>query len=344
MPGVATYGARVASARRTASAPGRVTLLGEHTDYNAGLALAVATEQRTTVVLTERDDGEVQVRSEALGDGRSALSQPSGAPFVVLAAALVATAGLDGATLGVRSDLPVGAGLSSSAAYVVAVALAAGLEGDDVAVASACQAAERAAGADVGLLDQLVALRAHPGAAVDLDFATLTTTTLPLPAGIGLSVVDSGTRRAVGASAYAQRREECARAARALGPLGRARIVDVVRLADPVLRRRARHVVTECARVVAARAALRAGDLLGFGSLLDEGHASLRDDFDASTPVVEAARDAVRRLPGVVGVRLTGGGFGGCLLVAHDPAAALPVGGFRTRLRGGAGATVSPSR
>jgi galactokinase len=329
---------------RVASAPGRVTILGEHTDYNEGCALAIATPQLTVVTASFASDRIVEVASADLGTASCDLDTPHGDGFAVLAAWLASSAGIDGARLEVHSELPIGAGLASSAAYAVAVALAVGLEGDVVELARRCQEAERAAGSDVGLLDQLVVLAARSGCVVDLDFSGPLLTTLPLPAGIGLSVVDSGSRRQVASSEYGARRSECEAAARVLGPLGRASEGDLDRLVDARLRRRARHVVTECQRVRDGRVALLEGDVGALGALLDEGHASLRDDFEVSTPALEAARDGLRHQRGVTGVRLTGAGFGGCLVVAHEPGARLDANGrWSSTLPGSPGAAVSSS-
>jgi galactokinase len=329
--------------RATAQAPGRVTVLGEHTDYNEGRSLAVATPQRTIALASPGKPGLLEVASSACGTASCTLDAPFGPSFVLLAAALANAAGCTGATLRVAGDLRVGVGLSSSASYAVCVALALGVAGDAFEVAAACQAAERDAGSDVGLLDQLTILSARMGEVVDLDFAAHLVSTFALHPAIGLTVVDSGERRLVEASAYATRRAECQEAATAIGrPLGRATLSDVEVLDDERLTRRARHVVTECTRVDAARVALRDGDLRGLGDLLDAGHASLRDDFDVSTPRIEAAREVLVGIRGVVGVRMTGAGFGGCLLVAHDPAVAPTVPGrWSSRLLGSAGASVS---
>ncbi len=339
-----SYGGAVTVVRpATAQAPGRVTVLGEHTDYNAGRSLALATPQRTVTVASPGAPGMLEVASAACGTASCAVDAPSGPSFLVLAASLAHAAGCTSAQLRVTGDLPVGVGLSSSASYAVCVALALGIDGGAVEVATACQAAERHAGSDVGLLDQLAILGARPGEVVDLDFAAPDVRTFALHPAIALTVVDSGERRLVGSSAYAIRRAECAAAAAAIGgPLGRASLQDLERLDDELLVRRARHVVTECARVDAARDALRGGDLWELGRLLDAGHASLRDDFDVSTPRVESARDELAALDGVVGVRMTGAGFGGCLLVAHDPEGTptLPD-RWSTRLPGSPGASVS---
>jgi galactokinase len=327
---------------RQASAPGRVTLLGEHTDYNEGCALAIATSQRTTVRATAAASGTVEVASSELGEAATTLAAPSGPPHLLLAVALATAMGSSGVRLEVDSELPLGAGLSSSAAYAVATALALGMTGDPVRLATACQVAERAAGSDVGLLDQLAVLLASRGCVVDLDFVGPTWTLIHLPGSIGLTVVDSGERRTIPGSAYRTRREECEAAANVVGPLGRATRDSLASIHDPVLVQRARHVISECERVVEARGALARADLRELGALVDAGHASLRDDFEASTPLVEAARDQLRRAPGVAGVRLTGAGFGGALLVVHDPDAAVALEGhWSSRLEAADGAAVS---
>jgi galactokinase len=322
-----------------------VTVLGEHTDYNAGRSLAIATPQRTVAVAAPGEPGTIVVESRACGSATGRLDSPIGPPFFLLAASLARAAGCSGVALTITGDLPLGVGLSSSASYAVCVALALGLDGGPLEVARACQTAEHVAGSDVGLLDPLAILVARAGEVVDLDFAESTHTTFGLAPSIGLSVVDSGERRLVGETAYATRRAECAMAAAAIGrPLGVATFDDLKALDDEVLVARARHVVTECARVDAARDALGRGDLGGFGRLLDEGHVSLRDDFEVSTPHVESARDELRAMHGVVGVRMTGAGFGGCLLVAHDPGTAPTVPGrWSSRLVGAAGASVTES-
>jgi len=332
-------------APRTASSPGRVTILGEHTDYNLGVSLGVATGRRTTARVTLDDSGVLEVCSEALGVARCELARPFGPPFLRLAAALARAAGVAGATIDVASELPVGEGLSSSASYGVALALALGVSGDELAVAVACRDAEQAAGSDVGLLDQLVVLHARDGHVVDVDFAGPLVTTFELSGQIGLTVVDTGVRRLIAGSPYGARRAECALAESVVGPLGLATLDDLAAVPPGAPRKRARHVVTECARVRAARCALATGDLGAVGRLLDEAHESLRDDFEASTSEVERVRGAARSLAGVVGVRLVGAGFGGSLLVAHDPRVEVRLPGRRCEpLVPGPGAALSATR
>jgi galactokinase len=240
----------------------------------------------------------------------------------------------------VRSDLPLGAGLASSAALEVAVALALGVDGDPVEVALACQRAEQAAtGVPCGVMDQLAATAAVAGCALLLDCASLDFTALPLPDGVEVVVVHSGERRSLAVTAYAERRRQCEAAAAEVGPLRSATPDDVEALADPVLRRRARHVVTENARVTAFAAALVAGDLVTAGRTMGDSHASLRDDFEVSTPLLDELVERLTATPGVYGARLTGAGFGGCVVALAAPGS--PVQGWRLRAVGGA--TVEPA-
>jgi galactokinase len=226
----------------------------------------------------------------------------------------------------VSTTLPIGAGLSSSAALEVAVALALGFTGSALELALACQRAEQlASGTATGIMDQLASAAGQEGHALLIDCTSLEVTPVPLPDGVDVVVADSGQRRTVAASAYAERRAQCEEAAALIGPLRQARRQDVETLPDPLLRRRARHVVSENARVLAFVECLRAGDLTAAGRLMDESHASLRDDFDVSTPDLDQLANALRRAPGVYGARLTGAGFGGAVvaLAARDSADAV---------------------
>ncbi len=315
----------------SARGPGRVNLIGDHTDYNEGRALPIAVDAGTTVsfepapvdTLRLRSDAFVEVATVAVDvdpDPRQLRSlEPAWArlPAAVIALARPATGG----TVQVSSDLPVGAGLSSSAALAVALACALGVEGPPTVIAQLCRQAEHLAGSPVGLLDPLACAGARAGHALLVDFSTLTTRDVPVPDDADVVVADSGERRSLRDAGYAARVAECEAAAAVVGPLGLAGPEDVLGLRDPVLRRRARHVVTECARVDAVAAALATGDLATAGALLVESHRSLADDFEVSTPAVDAAVAALLACPGVHGARLTGGGFGGSVVAIAEPGA-----------------------
>jgi galactokinase len=220
----------------------------------------------------------------------------------------------------VSSTVPVGVGLSSSAALEVAVALALGFDGDARAVALVCQRAEQlATRTPTGIMDQLVSAAGVSGHALLIDCATLAIDLVPLPPTVDVVVIPSGTTRTVAGSAYAERAAECARAEHTVGPLRMASLADVARVRDPVVRARARHVVTENERVRRFAAALRAGDVGAAGGLMSESHASLRDDFEVSTPALDAIVERMMGVPGVHGARLSGAGFGGCVVALTDP-------------------------
>ena len=229
--------------------------------------------------------------------------------------------------------MPVGAGLSSSAALELSLALAFGFEGTPIELARLGQRAEhRAVGVPCGLLDQLTSATGVEGHALLLDLAegvddAAMVTPVPMPDHVDVVVVHSGQERSLAGSAYAERRAQCEQAAALVGPLAHASTDDIAAIDDPVLRRRARHVATECARVRAAAEALRAGDAATFGRLMLESHASLRDDFEVSTDALDATVSRLMAVPGVLGARLTGAGFGGCVVAlcergaVPDPAA-----------------------
>jgi galactokinase len=339
-----------------AFAPGRVCVIGEHTDYNDGLALALAIAQGVTVEahrIEPAADGSERVRAQALDLGEHdefALSDPPPAPgwraFVRGTVAELQRAGLRpvGASLTISGDVPRGAGMSSSAALEVALALAllalAGTEGElgrtDLAKL-ASRVENEWAGARTGLLDQLASLYGEPREAMRIDFQTLSVQAAPLQLdGWRLVTLDTGERRENASSGYNQRREECARACELLGvPSLREASPAAAERLPPPLRERARHVLSDNARVDEAVAALRAGDLRGLARLLNESHASLRDDMDISTPTVEAA---VRRMldAGAMGARLLGGGFGGSVLGLLPPGPDLPDGAREVRPCAGA--------
>ena len=308
-----------------AHAPGRVNLIGDHTDTTGGWVLPMAVDRGTTVV-GERSGREVRLRSTAVAGeavvpidvADPAAVTPEWARYVAGVVAEVRPGrGLVGE---VRTTLPVGAGLSSSAALEVAVALALGAEGSPVDLARLTQRAEqRASGVPCGIMDQLASVAGRAGHALLIDCTALTVDPVPVPDDVEVVVVHSGEPRTLAGSAYAERRAACEVAEAVIGPLRSAGLDEVTRVADPVVRARARHVVTENARVLAAAAALRAGDVATVGRLMGESHASLRDDFAVSTPGLDRLVARLSATPGVLGARLTGAGFGGCAVAITVP-------------------------
>lgn len=310
----------------TARAPGRVTLIGDHTDYNEGLSLPLAIDLATEVTFTPQPDSFlVGVESDQF-PGLSLEIPLTGTNASVAPQALLA-AGLlrqwpppTGGAITVKSTVPVGAGLSSSAAFSVAFLLALGHPADPITLARGCQEAERLAGAHVGLLDPIAITAAAPGHALHIDFSTLETRQVAIPEEAAFVVVHSEAPRLLTDSPYATRRAECENAANTLGrPLGLCDLGDLSELADPVLRRRARHVVTECARVREVERLLGRRNLAGVGAVMTEGHHSLAGDYKVSVPVVDELVDDLLARPGVLGARMTGGGFGGCVLALCRP-------------------------
>jgi galactokinase len=207
-----------------------------------------------------------------------------------------------------------------------------------------CQQAEALAGAHVGLLDPLTIVAAAAGHALQIDFSTLETRQVPVPEPAAFVVVHSEAARLLSTSPYATRRAECEAAARHLGrPLGRCELGDLSQLRDPVLRRRARHVITECARVRQVERLLARGNVAAVGAVMTEGHRSLADDFKVSVPAVDTLVGDLLQAPGVLGARMTGSGFGGCVIAlcrpdspALDPAAHAPRRAWRVSPAAGA--------
>lgn len=326
-------------------AGGRVNLIGEHTDYTGGLAVPMAIDQGTTVRVHERGD---LVHLTSDHDPRPAVVrldvtdastvEPPWARYVAgVVAELRPAVGITGT---VTSDLPIGAGLSSSASLEIAVATALGFDGSPLALAQLCQRAEqRAAGVPCGLMDQLAIACGTAGAALLLDCTSLTVQPLPLPVSLTVVAVHSGQSRRLVGSEYARRRAECAAAEELVGPLRSASREDVERLTDPLLRRRARHVVTENARVRDFVAALLQGDVAAAGHLVDQSHRSLRDDFAVSTPTVDELVERLRAVPGVRGARMTGAGFGGMVIGVCDAGVPLPAWLSGATLRAATGVT-----
>ena len=309
------------------SAPGRVNLIGEHTDYNGGYVLPMAIPQRTHVELRVRDDALVTARSEDIrGESTYALGAESCSgdwvDYVrgVTYFARKARFRIGGFDLGIRSAVPVGSGLSSSAALCVALlrALRAAfdLDLDDVKLALLAQQVETDfVGAPVGVMDQMASSLADERTALFLDTRTLAHERVALPPGIGILVVNSGIPHSHATGDYRTRRAECEEAARVLGvrQLRDATAAAVGRLSGKLLRR-ARHVVTENERVLAAVTALREGSGERLGRLFLESHASMRDDFEISIPEIDRLVEIAAADPCIFGARLTGGGFGGSIV------------------------------
>ncbi len=301
---------------RSVFVPGRCNLIGEHTDYNDGLALPFAVDLGVNVTLSGRADNHVHVRADGFGTWTSD-TEPHD-DFARQAAVVLKDLGVASADVHVTSTLPAGAGMSSSAAYLGALALASGATGSLIDLAHRVQHYERSAGSDVGLLDPLATLGARKGAALLIDFSTLTTRDVAVPAGLAFTVIHSGITRSLAASGYRDRREECATVARELGAWRDITEGDLGGLSSDLLRRRARHVLRENERVLAMESALATSDVDSVGALLIASHVSLRDDFEVSLPPIDELVTVVCAQPGVHGARLMGGGFGGCILVAHD--------------------------
>ena len=302
-----------------AVSPGRVNLIGDHTDYTGGLVMPMAIDM-TTVVEGVRTGGSIELDSREL-EGHVSLPLPtgelsSGSPawgrYVAEVARLVGpTTGL---VAHVTSDIPVGGGLSSSAALEVATALALGASHDAVALADLCRRAENAAtGVPTGIMDQLCMLSATKGHATLIDCRTFGVEHVPVPDEVTV-VVRFVAHRTLEGSAYADRVRECSRAEELVGPLRTATMDDVLAIADPIIRSRARHVVSENARVLRFADALRSGDWALAGRLMSESHRSLADDYAVSTPTMDTAVAEMTATPGVLGARMTGGGFGGCIV------------------------------
>jgi len=318
--------------RAVADAPGRVNLIGEHTDYHEGFVLPTVIPQRTRVQLRRRNDRYVHASSTAVVGGSAEYELGHEArgrgwlDYVQGVTATLARSGLpvDGFDVDIASTVPLGAGVSSSAA--LEVSLVRGLRTlfqlsfDDVTLAKIAQGVETTfVGAPVGIMDQMVASLGMPGQALFLDTRSLAVEFLSLPKSADIIVIDSGVPHAHAGGDYAARRRESFEAAARLG----VRVLRDVDIADmpridalpPLLARRARHVVTENQRVLDAVEALRRADVPRLGELFAASHASLRDDYEVSTPDVDALVRIGTSHPDVFGARMTGGGFGGAVVM-----------------------------
>jgi len=328
------------------TAHGRVNLIGEHTDYNDGFVMPMAIEPAVRCTVRRRGDGLVRLRSA--GHEGEAVVDPSRPlepgrrdwaryPIGVLAGYAARGFAIPGCDVEIAADLPVGGGLSSSAALEVAVATAvetlSGRALDPVEKALLCQEAEhRFAGVPCGIMDQFAVTLARPGHALLLDCRSRAVTHVALAdPSVAVAVIDSGVKHDLAAGEYARRRDECRRAADRLG-VGSLRDVAAsdwpargAGLADDE-RKRVAHVVSENARVQSFAASVDCGDFVRAGRIMVESHWSLSRDYEVSCPEIDALVAAANRVPGVLGCRMTGGGFGGCavaLLRADTATAAL---------------------
>jgi galactokinase len=310
-------------------APGRVNLLGEHTDYNEGFVLPIAIAQRTKVAMGSSAQPRFSLHAQGQGDTvQFTLEAPPAEHFASYVYGCLMLARSRGARIPplniyVESDVPIGVGLSSSAALEVATLRCLrellGLAFDDVLIAQLAQQAEiEYAGVHCGIMDQMAASLADTTRALLLDTRTLERRFVDLPPAGAVLVIDSGIPRSLAASGYNQRRSECEQAARLIGVPSLRDVLHLEQLAalPDLLLRRARHVVTENARVLRAVSSTTAA---AFGELMNASHASLRDDYEVSTPELDRLVSLLQGQEGVWGARLTGAGFGGACVALCRP-------------------------
>ncbi len=315
-------------------APGRVNLIGEHTDYSDGFVLPMAIDRAIWIALRARDDGRVVAHTLDLDDttefALEALKHADGGWSEYLKGVAwsiqqegYAIGGWEGVLAG---NVPIGAGLSSSAALELATARAfaavSGLPWDPRTMARICQRAETDwVGMRCGIMDQMISAAGEAGHVLLIDCRSLRTKLVPLPPGAVVAVLDTGSRRGLVDSAYNERRAQCEAAARFFGvPALRdvslaeleARAPELKSHLGEVIHQRARHVVTENIRTLDAAAAMERGDVIALGSLMDASHVSLRDDFEVSGKELNVMASCARRTDGCHGARMTGAGFGGC--------------------------------
>lgn len=322
-------------------APGRVNLIGEHTDYNDGFVLPVAVDHQVVVAARGREDAQVNVYALDFEQwdhfDLRAITRSQKKPWRNYIRGVAWSLQRDGHTLVgmdavIAGDVPIGAGLSSSAALEVAIGYTllriGDLEVDRVALALAAQRAENEfVGMRCGIMDQFISCLGQASHAVLIDCRDLSHRAVPVPPDVAIVIADSGVRRGLVESEYNARRAECEAAARhfnvsALRDVDEETFRRRAQELSPVVRRRARHVITENARTLAAVQALEASDLATFGQLMNASHASLRDDFEVSCPELDLLVEIARDIGGVYGARLTGAGFGGCIVALADHGAA----------------------
>lgn len=316
-------------------APGRVNLIGEHTDYNDGFVLPMAIDRAAWIALRPRPDRRVLVHALEMGEstefslddlqkGSGWAEYPKGVAWALQEDGFELH-GWEGLLSG---DVPRGAGLSSSAAVEVATARAfyalSGLAWEPARAARLAQKAENQwVGVNCGIMDQMVSAAAAEGHALFLDCRTLAYEHVPLPPGLAVAVLDTSTRRGLVDSAYNERRAQCEAAARhfgapALRDVSMESLTTKGQALPPVVLRRARHIVSENARVLEAAAAMRSGNSVRLGQLFNASHASLRDDFEVSSQALNWMVESAQAQPGCYGARMTGAGFGGCAVALVD--------------------------
>lgn len=329
-----------------AQAPGRVNVIGEHTDYNDGFVFPIAIERSTLAAVSSRSDGRFRLYSAsfrqgatwALGDGARSTDMPW-TNYIRGVAAELQQAGLlqAGADITIESTIPLGAGLSSSAALELATATAllalAGVTLPGPQLARLCQRVEHVyVGVNCGIMDQFISALGVAAHALLIDCRSLETQAVPLPVGYRLGVADSGVEHGLVDSEYNARRQQCEEGVRllkavlptisALRDVSPKQLLAHEGLLPPLTFRRCRHVVTENARVLAAVRHLQEGDVAAVGALMYASHASLRDDYEVTVPELDALVEAAAEVDGVVGSRMTGGGFGGSTVtLLHERAA-----------------------
>ncbi|OQA45869.1 MAG: Galactokinase [Chloroflexi bacterium ADurb.Bin325] len=320
-----------------ARAPGRVNLIGEHTDYNDGYVLPAAIERETCIAAAPRPDGIVRLVARDL-DRETTFDLAHVAPAAdpqatwsnyvrgVAAGLLAAGYRLRGLDAVIQGNVPVGSGLSSSAALEMASVQAFAAAGEftvppDQAARIGQKAEHDFVGANTGLMDQLASALGQPDRVLLIDCRDLSYRPVPTPAGATILIADTAVRRQLASSAYNERRSQCEAAAAAMGvrALRDANLEMLARVDVPdVVRRRAQHVIEENDRVLATVAALQAGDLTQVGRLMNASHASLRDLYEVSSAELDAMAELLRSQPGCYGARLTGAGFGGCCVALVD--------------------------
>ena len=309
-----------------AIAPGRVNLIGDHTDYTGGLVFPMAINRHTVIDARFTDDSSVSLKSADEPDAANFILpitdipslQPQWARYIAaVAAECKAIRGITGT---VTTDIPIGSGLSSSAALEVAAALALGFNGSQQDLAKLAQRAEHVAtGVPTGIMDQLCIASAQENHAMLIDCSTLEIVHSPIPQECKI-VVQFIAHRTLQGSEYANRVHQCNAAESIIGPLRSATIDMLEQITDAIIFKRARHVISENLRVREFAQALASHELQHAGKLMNEGHRSLALDFDTSTPTMDKAVEEIQKIPGVYGARMTGGGFGGCVvaLCSHD--------------------------